>query len=340
MSSKQKRPGTTSPMRRVTDAIDERLANLTKRSGTSKESNPNLKTGSKFGKKARGRRNPKPVLHRKPGNRQSFGEGVDMSNIVDTIRYIIENHGADPKEVLAQYHNRPMLVEAAKKCMASCLSGWERTEDGIVSENTNMILSPDSWRISDDGSVELVNGFRFDYDWLYSIAASDTIKEAVEAPMSSVDKDQFADALSNASNLLRKLSDKEVKKYILNAAKNDENVDLMALKEVLEDTGVNFKFIGAEIDGDKINLLIKVRYSKDGTQEGVMEKKLSIEVKPSADVVDRTESDISKNEVDLDFQEPPEPELEPELEPEPELDIEPEPKDDLEGGMDLGIDLK
>jgi hypothetical protein len=344
-SNKQKRPGTTAPSRRIEDKIDERLKNLTNRHGTRKESNPNKKTGSKFGRRAGARKDPRPKLHRRPGSRYNF-EGVDMDKVVSAVKHIIEHHGEDIDQVLSSFDDKDLLRMAARKCMATCLSGWSKSENGIVSENTDMILSSNSWVIAEDGSAQLKNGFKLNYDWLYDLANSDTISEAVVVDDSEIDKDSFSDALSNASGLLRKMNDKEIKKYILNAAKNDEDVDVGNLKKILEETGVNWKFVGAEVENEKVNLLIKVRYSKDGTQEGVVEKKLSIEVKPSADVIDATKRERSGDEVDLAFQReapetpeiPEEPEL-PEIEPEPEIEPAPRPDEDLEGGLDLGVQL-
>jgi len=269
---------------------------------------------------------------------------------VNTVRYILENHGKNVKKVMANCDDKEMLSKMAKKCMATCLSGWEVSGNNLVSENTDLVLSKNSWQIAEDGTALLEGGFKFDYDWLYSLSNADLIKEDVDMNETELDVDSFSDTLSNASNLLRKLSDKEVKKYILNAAKTDEDVDLVNLKEILEDTGVNWKFIGAEIDDEKINLLIRVRYTKDGTQEGVVEKKLSIEVKPTADVTDAT-GEVAQgddNEVNLTFspeeaseEVPVETPEAPETEEAPGLELPTRKSEieDPEAGLDLGVDL-
>lgn len=372
MSSRQKRPGTTSPQERLEKAIDKRLNNAAR----DKKRRPNTKP--KSGSKADRRRTHDPKqkvrLHRRPGNKKKIEdhpdkpedksdkdekkkdkkkikEGVRM-DIVGAIRYILENHGQDVDQVVSNYNDKKALATVATKCMATCLSGWKETEFGLVSEHTDMVLSKNSWVVAEDGSAELENGFKFDYDWLYELSnATKTLTEAVDSIDDQVrDQDAFSDTLTNAAALLRKLSDKEVKKYILNAAKQEDDVDVMNLKEVLENTGVNWKFVGAEVDGEKINLLIKVKYSTDGTQEGVVEKKLSIEVKPSIADVTETEK-ISDKELNLSFaqpyeSEPNESEEKPETDDEREeieiegedLEIEPDTELESEEEPEAGID--
>ena len=316
MSSRQKQPGTMNPEKRISKAIDKRLENP-----QNKDKKPNTKP--KSGSKADRRRTKDPTkvgqLHRRPGNKKKIKtKGELMDDIIRVVQYIIENHGKNINTVMEHYKDKKMLSQVAQKCMSTCLSGWTETENGLVSENTNLVLSKKSWEIDEDGSAKVRNGFKFNYDWLYDLS-NNPINEDIDAMgVVGIDKDSFSDTLSNASNLLRKLSDKEVKKYILNAAKGDEDVDLMNLKEILEDTGVNWDFAGSEINDDRINLFIKVRYTKDGTQEGVVEKKLSIEVKPTADVTDATDTGIERNkDIDLTFA----PEI-PETESSPEADLE------------------
>lgn len=343
MSAKQKHPGTTTPTDRIVAKIDERLNNI----GKDKEKDPNRKTGSKYGKNKlknhkgrvrKARTDPRPKLQRRQGSRIDFREGVVM-DVINAVRYILENHGRKIDEVVSGYNNKELLSKMARKCMSTCLSGWQEAEHGLISDNTDLVLSRNSWEITEEGTARLRNGFKFDYDWLYDLSNAQLITEDIDE--TALDKDSFSDALSNAANLLRKLSDKEVKKYILNAAKEDEDVDLMNLKEVLEDTGVNWKFIGAEISGDKVNLLVRVRYTKDGTQEGVIEKKLSIEVKPGADVRDATSGDeTSDKEVNLAF---PGGESEGDIERPimsnlKEKEDLPEPED-IDAGLDLGVNL-
>jgi len=337
--SKQKRPGTTDPARRLRKKVDEKFE--PQHIVGDKEADPNKKTGSKYGKENThsgvGDRRPKMgKKHRRVRRKlkKKFKEGVDMDSIVDAVRHILENHGRDVKEVMAGFEDRELLSKMAKKCLSTCLPGWEQTENGLMSENTDLVLSDSSWELAEDGSAKLIGGFQFDYDWLYDLSNASLITEDIAAE-TVMDKDALADTLSNAANLLQKLSDKEVKKYILNAAREDEDVDIMNLKEVLEDTGVNWEFIGAEVSGDKVNLLIRVRYTVDGTQEGVVEKKLSIEVKSGADVKEAGESGLPDDEeVDLAFpssegeeESPiasrlPERREESEIEPEAGLDLE------------------
>jgi len=336
MSEKTKRPGTVSPEERIKKNIDKRLE-----AAGNKDRKPNTKP--KSGSKADRRRTKDPSkrvrLNRRPGAKRTIKpeedkdtqtEGVMMSNIVDTIKYIIENHGKNVSDVANNYGDKETLSKMAQKCMATCLSGWAESDGELVSENTNLVLSMGSWEIAEDGSAQLHGGFKFDYDWLYNLANANLIKEDMDVDdvdEQEIDKDIFSDTLSNASNLLRKLSDKEIKKYVLNAVKSDEDVDVMNLKEILEDTGVKWKFVGAEIENEKINLIVRVRYTKDGTQEGVVEKKLSIEVKPIADVTDTTgDIESNENEIDLSFG------------AEKELETGSEPKDP-EAGLDIGVDL-
>ena len=323
------RLGTTSPLRRITDAIDEKLSNLDKRSGLRKESNPNKKTGSKFGKRLAARKDPKPKLHRRSKHKRL--KGVDMNDVVSAIKYIIEHHELDIDDVIKNFTgNKEILSEAAKKCMLTCLNEWKETDNGIIAENFNMVLSKNSWKIAPDGSVQLINGFKFNYDWLYNLANSIITEDKMsELEYQYIDKDSFADTLTNAAGLLRKMTDKEIKKYILNAAKQGEKIDINHLKEILEETGVNWKFIGAEVDEDRINLLVRVKYSVDGTQEGVVDKKLKIEVKPSADVTEA--SDKSKSdELDLAFTSENKVDLEEEPETKHEIEVESKPKTNQE----------
>lgn len=318
---------TTSPARRIRKVTEKLEPAIVL---GDKESNPDTKTGSKKGKRKRGRVNPIPKLHRYHSKPKYYKEGVDMDSIVNAIHYILENHGKNVRQVINGYKDKETLSKMAKKCMATCLGGWEEVDGEIVSENTDLVLSKNSWAIAEDGSAMLKGGFKFDYDWLYNLSNASILNEEIDSiETSEIDKDSFSDTLSNASNLLRKLSDKEVKKYILNAAKSDEDIDLMNLKEVLEDTGVNWRFIGAEISGEKINLLIKVRYSKDGTQEGVIEKKLSVEVKPTADVTETSVNDeINNDDIDLAF---------PSSESESEMPME--RSKDPEAGLDFEVNL-
>lgn len=349
MSQKQKRPGTTTPTDRIVAKVDERLNNI----GKDKEQDPNRKTGSKYGKRKRARKNPKPKLNRKQGSRKDFNketktEEINMS-IVKAAKYIIENHGKDVNEIANKYGDVDTLKLVASKCMATCLGGWKVSEQGLVSENTNMVLSKDSWVIAEDGSAKLENGFKFNYDWLYDLAnvnPGSTITEDIDE--TEMDTDIFSDTLTNAAAILRKLSDKEIKKYVLNAAKEDEDVDIMNLRDIIEETGVNWKFIGAEVDGDKVNLFVRVKYTKDGTQEGVVEKKLSIEVKPSADVSYVEKEEITDDDVNLEFK-PESEDLDLDIEkadidierPEDETEITPEdlPKEEEEEPI-AGFDLE
>jgi hypothetical protein len=318
--SKGVSPGTTSPAT-VINRIDKRLKNVGK-VGKNDEEDPNKKTGSKFGKRKNARKNPLLGIgpHRKKyskndengenkkdkkdkeENKKLTKEDSNMT-MIDAILFLIENHKRG-SHVLQSFPDQDMLTLTAKKCMSTCLKGWQIADEGLISENTDLILSKESWVILEDGSAALQDGFQFDYDWLYSVANSTLITES-SIPNSEIDTDMFADTLTNASSILRKLSDKEVKKYILNAAR-DEDTDIMNLKEILEETGINWKFTGAEIEDEKINLIINVRYSKDGTQEGVIQKKLSIEVKPSADVTERDSTTKEPNELDLSFNRKPE----------------------------------
>jgi hypothetical protein len=223
-------------------------------------------------------------------------------------KFIIENHGSPVDDVAQRHGNVPLLNEIANKLLATCMSGWQ-VDKGIgalVSENTDLKLSTDSWTLEEDGSASLIHGPKFDYDWLYELATYNQ-KPLTEAMTLNgggqgyVDPEVFGDALSNAADLVRKLNDKEVKKYILRAAQHDEDVDIRNLKQVLEDTGINWKFLGAEVDGDTINVFIRVKYSVDGTQSGVVEKKLSIEVKPSAEVRETKDYSGSAEQQALDL---------------------------------------
>jgi hypothetical protein len=309
--------GTTNPE----SAIKNKLRKIKSKNAIGdKEKDPNRKTGSKYGKRKRAKMDPKPHLNRKSAAKKSSKNKKDdsgvneMSDISNATRYLIENHGMPLHGVVASFNDPSLLSKVAQKCMTTCLSGWSSEDGFLVSENTDLQLSCDSWDIAEDGSAQLKNGFKFDYDWLYELSNStisedvDVINEQIEDQ--ELDPDTFSDTLSNASSLLRKMSDKEVKKYILNAAQGGE-ININNLRKVLEETGVNWKFVGAEVDGDKINLSIKVKYSVDGTQDGVVEKKLSVEVKPSADVREE-ESDVGDDELDLGFgsEEPIEGELE------------------------------
>jgi len=328
MSAKTKQPGTTSPDKRISKRKDKRLKEVreTAIGGDDRKPNKKPKSGSKADRRRTHSPEHKVRLNRRSGAKREVNvkdkhikEGVKM-DVVNTIKYIIENHGKNIKSVAGSFEDKEMLSKMAQKCMATCLSGWTESGNELVSENTNLVLSKDSWQIAEDGSAKLHGGFGFDYDWLYDLTNADLIREDIDIDETEteLDIDTFSDTLSNASNLLRKLSDKEIKKYVLNAVKSDEDVDLMNLKEVLEDSGVNWKFIGAEIIDEKINLLVRVRYTKDGTQEGVVEKKRSIEVKPIADVTDTT-GDIGtdRDEIDLGFSE-----REPEERPEPEAGLD------------------
>ena len=301
MSKQQKRPGTVSPLERL-NKISEKLNNIT----ANDESNPNKKTGSKNGKRKRGRKDPRPKLHRKANrnlnkDKKPVEEDFTM-DVIDAIKFLIENHKCS-SHALQSFPNQDVLKRTAKKCMATCFKGWELADDGLVSENTDLILSKESWMILEDGTAALQGGFQFDYDWLYNVVNSSLITESISGE--EIDSDMFADTLTNASAILRKLSDKEVKKYIRSAARS-EDTDVMNLKEILEETGINWKFIGAEIEDERINLIINVRYSKDGTQEGVIQKKLSIEVKPSADVTETDSTTKEPDELDLSFNRKPE----------------------------------
>ena len=299
MSARQKHPGTTSPAQRVVKRIAKRLDKLDAHGG--KQRLPDTKP--KSGSKADRLRTKDPAtqirIHRKPGNKKKIEENINM-DLARAVQYLLENHKRDVRQTLQHCPDPQGLSEIAANLMSTCFAGWIQTDHGLISEHSELVLS-NNWALQKDGHVKLGNSFQFDYDWLYQIANYGLLTEAIDDMETLPDQDAFADALANASGLLRKLSDKEVKKYVLNAAKSDENIDITNLKEILEDTGVNWKFVGGEISGETINLFIKVKYSADGTQGGVVEKKLGIEVKPSADVIE-TERSQPDDELDLSFQ--------------------------------------
>jgi len=238
-TKKTKQPGTVNPEKRVVRAIEDRLGYI----GKNDEVIPNKKSTSlkKDGKPVSKKRSRTPkkdpgkirAKHRRPGSKKSFEEGTDMSDVIDAVKYLIENHGRNVRSILRGFQDKKLLSRIATKCMSTCLTGWKTSGADLISDNTNMVLSGQSWKVLEDGRAGLKNGFEFDYDWLYDVANGNVITEDIDE--TEVDVDTFSDTLSNASNLLRKLSDKEIKKYILNAAKNEEDVDMANLKEVLEE---------------------------------------------------------------------------------------------------------
>ena len=317
----------------MADSIKRRVTEKLTLQGREEDKKPNSKhrkcvmrhASDKVALHRGGNQKSNRLLYTNKNKRRKHKKGtLDMNDIERAIKFIIENHGSKIDNVISKVDDPELVSGIAKRLMQTCLSGWSLKEDKsfLVSNNTDLKLSTDSWTINESGTINLKNGFAFDFDWLYEFSnACKTLAEGINIKdEDEMDKDSFADMLGNAANVVRKLNDKEVKKYILSAAKQDENIDTINLKNVLEETGINWKFVGADVDEDAVNVFIRVKYSSDGTQDGVVEKKLSIRVKPSADVKEETTGGSGEDKIDLDFGAEESGAIEPEIKPEePEL---------------------
>lgn len=211
-----------------------------------------------------------------------------MDETVKIIRSIIDNHKGDVHSVIESVDDVNELSKVAKNLMKTCLGGWSRSGDMLVSSDNTLQVHSQSFDLMEDTTLRPKRGVSLNYDWLYRLAsAADHIVNEEEITYGSryqeFSIDRISDALSNASKVLKGLDDDQIKKYILEQEASEGDVNIRLLRDVLDDADKtpNWRLEKVKVEGSSVHIIIRVKYSRDGTEKGIVDKHLSIEIRPS-----------------------------------------------------------
>lgn len=237
-------------------------------------------------------------IHRRGANYDSSRRCKrNKMKMKEAIEIILANHGDSIEQMLEESNDINAISLAARNLITTCLGGWSCQDNYMISQDNKIRLPANQWSLNEDSTITNKMGVSLNYDWLYDVVQK-TDKILCEENQKSIDKNLLADTLSNAASVVRRMSDNNVIKYVISAAKQDGTEDISKLRDVINDTGINWKITGADINGDKIYIHLKVKYSTDGTQKGVVGKNLEIEVRPS----DIVREEPSEEELNLEFE--------------------------------------
>lgn len=207
---------------------------------------------------------------------------MSLEHVLATI---VKRHGQTPSTVIEEAGDPTMVSTIAKQLMKTFMRGWKQEGNAFVYKD-GVTFPASSFQLREDTSLTPAT-MKLDFDWLYELAsAADVVTEdSYGSSVQDLDINRLADTLWNASKLLRSLSDNEVKKYILDRA-HAAGQNTKIISQSLDDVGVNWRLENIKINGMVIDVIIRVKYSEDGTNNGVVEKTLSVEVRPGNEVRD------------------------------------------------------
>lgn len=214
-----------------------------------------------------------------------------MNETKTALKVILDNHNRDISSIIESVDDPSHIAATAKNLMKTCLGGWSYNDEqtSLLSGDKSLVVSASMFYLTEDSTIKPKNhNLELNYDWLYKLAtaADQAINEESKTYGTRYQEfniDQISDALSNASKVLKSLNDEQIKQYILEYEANRGEANLKILKSVLEDADKtpNWRLEDVEIDGTMVHIIIRVKYTLDGTEKGVVDRKLSIEVRPS-----------------------------------------------------------
>jgi len=234
----------------------------------------------------------------------------ETAKTIRALELIVNNAGEDVNKVIQLCEDKEVLAGVARSLMMTCLQGWKLVDNAYVHDN-GLKFDANSFVLNEDTSLSPRIGISFDYDWLYDLAtAAETLTEAVR---SGIDPDKLTRVLSNTIDVLASLDDNKIKEYILEREKAAGKADIKLLQQVFKDKniGINWRLEkwgpGESTDEHPtVNLIIRVKYSTDGTINGLVEKILNVTIEPGQRV---TELPVKKEKAKQETTTPPELEI-------------------------------
>lgn len=202
-------------------------------------------------------------------------------NMNEAIEFISKHHGEDINNIIEQVQDRCALAKLARKMMAVNFRGWRQDGDYMVFGEDEVKLPSSHWSITEDSRLKSKNKIAIDNEWLYKLAilAEQEEKESVslgsdEGPL---DPKDMGSIFSKAGSILYALDDNRVMNYLEDAIRSKENTEEASRqRSIWESTGINWRLEDVELLGNDVSMRLKVKYSSDGTQQGVSEKILTV----------------------------------------------------------------
>ncbi|MBD3407225.1 MAG: hypothetical protein GF411_13985 [Candidatus Lokiarchaeota archaeon] len=202
-------------------------------------------------------------------------------NMDEAIKFIAKYHGQDVGQIIEQVEDRTALARLARKMMAINFRGWHKDGDQVVFGEGEVKLPSSQWAVTEDSRLKSNSETTIDNEWLYKLAilAEQDDKATIEQNNSkgSLDPKDVGSMLSKAGSILHGLDNNRVMNYLEDAIRSEKNTEEAAKqRSIWESTGINWRLEGVELLNDDVAMKLKVKYSSDGTQEGVTEKILTV----------------------------------------------------------------
>jgi len=208
----------------------------------------------------------------------------------EAIEFIAKFHDQDISEAINSITDKKGLADLARRMMAINLGGWKQQDDKLVFGEGALSVSAANWNLHKAGTISPKSGRQISNDWLYNLSVlaeqEDNTKTATADKPDNADTDKdvklFGVNFARAGSILNTLDSNGVMNYLQDAVRGEHNTEeAERMRRIWETTGINWRFEDAKIQQGDIILIIKVKYSTDGTQEGVKERTLSIRVQPT-----------------------------------------------------------
>jgi len=274
--------------------------------------NPNNE-GEGDGQRMRAPSTPGRVVPKKTGRNQP-NRRVKMKEAVELI---IKHAGGNIARAISEASDecRKDLALIARSMVAISLKNWKEDGDYLISSvNESLRLCKDNWRLNEDTTISHKSGKVIDPDWLYNLAMvaegknknysmcwkcewvgstdglDKTNSGTHKCPKCKADLHESRIAeendpqshgknFSRAGSILNSLDNNTVMNYLEDAVSAEMNPqEASKQRAVWEETGINWRYISTDVSGDDIVIRLQVKYTTDGSQEGVKQKDLAIRV--------------------------------------------------------------